>query len=287
MKIKLILGFFLLILNTLANAQASIGNTTPDAYAMLDITSTNKGVLIPRMTFAQRNAIASPTDGLLIFQTNNSTSGVSEPAGFWYCKGGIWYRLSDGTPKIGDVKYSARTTDHNGWFKLDGRLLTTLDPNQLANAQGLGLTTNLPNSNGRALMFTGAAFAQNNNIDNLRSVQNSHITPYNYVSSVSTIAGHLHALNSITAAGGHNHQYWGSTIGDAVPNTTGLFQTNVMSAPTGLGTTSPAGGHFHTSIVSQGDHNHTFQSFDNQGGNIPISVENSYHSFNTFIYLGQ
>ena len=45
--------------------------------AALDVSATNKGVLVPRMTAAEKAAIASPANGLLIFQTD----GVS---GFWY-----------------------------------------------------------------------------------------------------------------------------------------------------------------------------------------------------------
>ncbi|MEI6765199.1 MAG: hypothetical protein WCM76_06120 [Bacteroidota bacterium] len=53
-----------------ANAQGvSINNSgaTPDTSAILDISSTVKGMLVPRMTTAQRNAIFSPADGLMIF----------------------------------------------------------------------------------------------------------------------------------------------------------------------------------------------------------------------------
>ena len=50
-------------------AAVGINNSTPDASAILDVTSTNKGLLPPRMTTAQRNAIASPAQGLIIFNT--------------------------------------------------------------------------------------------------------------------------------------------------------------------------------------------------------------------------
>ncbi|MHC1775001.1 MAG: tail fiber domain-containing protein [Lentimicrobium sp.] len=47
-------------------------NSPPDPSAMLDVKSTTKGVLVPRMTFAQRNAIVSPAAGLMIYQTDNT-----------------------------------------------------------------------------------------------------------------------------------------------------------------------------------------------------------------------
>jgi hypothetical protein len=54
-------------------AQVGIGTTTPNASSMLDVESTTKGILIPRMTTTQRNAIASPAQGLQIYNTTKST----------------------------------------------------------------------------------------------------------------------------------------------------------------------------------------------------------------------
>lgn len=47
----------------------AIGNPTPAASAKLDITSTTQGVLLPRMTTTQINAIASPSNGLMVYNT--------------------------------------------------------------------------------------------------------------------------------------------------------------------------------------------------------------------------
>ena len=46
-----------------------IGTITPDASAQLDISSTSKGVLLPRLTKAQRQLIATPAAGLLVYQS--------------------------------------------------------------------------------------------------------------------------------------------------------------------------------------------------------------------------
>lgn len=53
-----------------SNAQVGINTISPDASAMLDIQSVNHGILIPRLTNAQRDAIASPANGLIIFNTD-------------------------------------------------------------------------------------------------------------------------------------------------------------------------------------------------------------------------
>lgn len=51
-------------------SQVGIGTTTPDTSSVLDVESTDKGVLIPRLTTIQRNSIASPAKGLLVFNTD-------------------------------------------------------------------------------------------------------------------------------------------------------------------------------------------------------------------------
>jgi hypothetical protein len=57
----------------------------PAASAMLDVASTTSGLLMPRMTSAQRTAIAAPATGLKVYDT---TTG-----GFWYFNGTIWVQL--------------------------------------------------------------------------------------------------------------------------------------------------------------------------------------------------
>jgi len=70
MKHKITWMLLALLLGTVsAQAQnnVGIGTTTPDASAILDLTSTEQGMLTPRMTTAQRTAIAAPANGLLVF----------------------------------------------------------------------------------------------------------------------------------------------------------------------------------------------------------------------------
>lgn len=52
------------------NSQVGIGTTTPDSSSILDIESTNQGILIPRLTTAQENTITSPAMGLLVYNTD-------------------------------------------------------------------------------------------------------------------------------------------------------------------------------------------------------------------------
>lgn len=66
---------------------SEIPDIAPSAIG--DIRSTTKGILIPRMTEAQKNAIASPATSLLVYQTD-------ENAGFWYYDSTAWVWLGDG-----------------------------------------------------------------------------------------------------------------------------------------------------------------------------------------------
>ena len=63
-----------------------IGTTTPNASAALDVQSTNKGLLPPRMTTIQRDAISSPTPGLIIFNTDTQSLEVFTNTGWFGIK---------------------------------------------------------------------------------------------------------------------------------------------------------------------------------------------------------
>jgi len=65
--------------NSDATTKVGIGTATPAASAKLDVVSTTRGLLIPRMTTAQRDAISSPAVGLLIY--NTSTGRLSHRGG--------------------------------------------------------------------------------------------------------------------------------------------------------------------------------------------------------------
>lgn len=77
----------LLVLPLFAQAQVGIGTASPAPSAALDIASTDRGILIPRMTEVQRLAIQNPATGLLVFQSGNNI-------GFYYFDGNIWNKFA-------------------------------------------------------------------------------------------------------------------------------------------------------------------------------------------------
>lgn len=76
-------------------AQVGIGTSDPHPSAALDIHSEQSGLLIPRMTAADRLHIASPAVSLLVYQTDGET-------GFYYYTGNTWNRISDSYLGVAD-----------------------------------------------------------------------------------------------------------------------------------------------------------------------------------------
>ncbi len=89
----LILTIGNLLFLTIANAQVGIGTSMPDSSAILDLNSTDGGLLLPRMTTIQRDLINNPATGLMIY--NLSASNVQVNTGTPAFP--IWY-VSEGTP---------------------------------------------------------------------------------------------------------------------------------------------------------------------------------------------
>ena len=88
MKKITLLNFILF--SAISYAQVGINTSTPDASSALEIESTTGGILVPRMTEDQRNAITIPATGLMIYQTN-------EISGFYFYSGTAWTKI-DGVP---------------------------------------------------------------------------------------------------------------------------------------------------------------------------------------------
>jgi hypothetical protein len=89
MKTKLHLYPFLLLflISTFyVHAQVGIGTTTPDQSAALDVQSTEKGMLVPRMDSLERVNIQTPATGLLVYQTDQTF-------GFYFYNGIVWSKV--------------------------------------------------------------------------------------------------------------------------------------------------------------------------------------------------
>ena len=88
-KITLII---LMLFTALSYAQVGVNTNTPDASSALEIESTTGGILIPRMTETQRDAIVSPASGLMIYQTD-------QDFGFYFYNGTQWTSVGMSGPQ--------------------------------------------------------------------------------------------------------------------------------------------------------------------------------------------
>lgn len=84
----LLLSFFASEKTEAQNNNVGIGTLTPHSTAMLDVVSTTKGVLVPRMTTAQMNSIASPANGLVVYNLDSLC--------FCYFRSTAWQSLCGG-----------------------------------------------------------------------------------------------------------------------------------------------------------------------------------------------
>lgn len=101
------------------NVGINSDGSTPDASAMLDVSSAGKGLLMPRMSKAQRDGIASPATGLLIYQTDNTT-------GFYYYNGSAWTAVTAASASESDPVFTA-------WNKSMGISITESQVSDLQN----------------------------------------------------------------------------------------------------------------------------------------------------------
>ncbi|MDC1432322.1 DUF1566 domain-containing protein [Polaribacter sp.] len=124
---KQIFMFLAAVLLTVSTyGQVGIGTTNPDASAALEITSSTKGVLIPRMTEAQRDAIPSVATGLMIYQTDGTV-------GFYYYNGSSWTNVG-----ITGAQASAITANTAKVGYTDA--LVSANEDVVANTEKVGIT---------------------------------------------------------------------------------------------------------------------------------------------------
>jgi uncharacterized protein (TIGR02145 family) len=98
-KSTILLTLFVVIFTCSLTAQVAINTdgSSANPSAMLDVKSGTSGILIPRMTRAQRLAISGPATGLMIYQNNYSE-------GFWYYDGDAWQKVANATNTLSIIE---------------------------------------------------------------------------------------------------------------------------------------------------------------------------------------
>lgn len=127
--------------------------STADPSALLDVKSINKGILVPRMSKADRNAIAAPATGLMVFQN------APDSVGFYYYNGSSWLWLATANNSVGWLTIGNNGTDTAIHF------LGTLDDKPLMLRQN-NLWMGQLNTRRHSFFIGGGAGLNNNNVQN-------------------------------------------------------------------------------------------------------------------------
>lgn len=111
-------------------ANVGIGTTQPDESAVLDIKSSTKGLLIPRMSLQQRGQIQNPANGLMVYQTDMLS-------GFYFYDGKEW------KPLTSETSANSVAADPNDWA-LAGNAVSGPGVAAATAASFIGTPTNIP-----------------------------------------------------------------------------------------------------------------------------------------------
>ncbi len=219
--------FFLFGLNFIVafvNAQGiGVGTNSPAASAMLDITSTSKGLLIPRMTSAQRTAIVSPVIGLLVFDADTKT--------VWAYDGTSWKNLYTSGGLV--LPFSQTVNTGISAFQVTNQGIGAALEGSSSAEFGTGLTakTTGPGGWGLYALSTGAGAKSINALaDNGTAIHGENNNPANTNTLMSLInkgVGKTSTFQLVSPAStAYNVQIAGNNLGEQLK----IFQTNAANA---------------------------------------------------------
>lgn len=168
---------------------------------------------------------------------------------------------------IGDIKPSYAAGDHDGWYLLNGRNITTLPQVAQNNAINiLGLTGSLPNATDKYSIGTTTSTATVTGTNTI-VLTRANLPLFNFSYSTNSTGAHSHTVTydriratTINGGGNNIHTYWlsGSIVG---------------------------GGSGYTRNTGSISHNHTY-SVASGGNSSPIDIRPNSINFNYFVYLG-
>lgn len=144
-NLKQVIVVVTLLIGATSYAQMGVGTTSPNSNAMLDIESTSRGLLPPRMTTAQRTAISpsgtgtSGDNGLLVYDTDENA--------YYFWNGSSWQVLGAADSSLGNIYLTSSY----------GVSLTQNSPQQVLGTSSLVNSTGFSQSSNGVLQYTGTA----------------------------------------------------------------------------------------------------------------------------------
>lgn len=242
------------------SGQVGINTPAPNQNALLEMFTSNKGLLPPRISLVNitsASPLAQHVKGIIVYNIVNNAF-VNE--GLYVNNGSQWFRLSTEDIPFGHVKYSVLTSDHSGWYLLNGRSISSLPAPAQTNVASLGFVTTIPDATDRYFKAKTGAEVLGTTGGN---------------STVTLVQANLPTMTfngTALSAGSHVHTY--TDRGNTSVNAGGAGNNNADDT-SGTYTTSTAGNHTHTYTVNTG------------GSATPVSIDPKHLNLNVFIYLGQ
>lgn len=246
---KLLLISFLFISAAATAQNVGIGTANPEESALLDLNSTNKGFLLPRLTEKQKSLIPTPAEGLMIYQTDN-TQGV------YLYQSGNWKNMGSANVTTSTVPgITANITTPNYLLSADANGNPTASSVYVNPSNGyVGIGTSNPDykltfvngsnkgwfdfvAGGVAVGSPGALSLYSNNLERLRIAQNGNI-------GVGTNAPDY----KFTFVSGSNKGYIDFVVGGVAfgsPGSLGLYSNNLerlkiaLNGNVGIGLSTP------------------------------------------------
>lgn len=252
--------YLMLFINGILNGQVGIGTDTPNADALLELNSSDKGLILPRLNLVSLtnfSPLTAHVAGMIVYNTAN-VNNVSP--GLYYNNGTSWVRMTTNVPRVGDVKHGFQAADHNGWYLLNGRAITSITSTEArANATALGYV-NLPNASNRFLKSqTGVETLGSTGGVGAVTLTQANLPNINFTGTTNTTGSHTHTYSD----------------------------NNTPTGTAGAGTNNPIANAGEAGFVteSSGAHTHTL-SIPSGGSAASVNYTPAHLVTNVFIYLG-
>jgi len=150
----------LLLAATATQAQVGIGTASPNFTAILDITASAKGLIVPRMTTTQRGAINSPNAGLLIYNTTTNALEIANSSSLWVnlSTGATASAATGTTASTGKVGIGTSTPDANAILDITSTTKGVLLPRHTADPTGVAGMVYYNTTAHEVRMYNGTAW---------------------------------------------------------------------------------------------------------------------------------
>jgi trimeric autotransporter adhesin len=215
MRTKIGSLLFFIFTGCMAQAQVAINTTgaNPDNSAMLDISSTVKGLLIPRMTTTERTAITSPATGLLVYDNTLSL--------FYYYDGAAWTPLSASGSNNWSITGNSGTTSGTHFIGTTDDQHLDFRTNNILHTR-IRTTGQIEVFNTGGSTYLGQGAGANDDLNNHNNTAFGFAALYNNTASNNTAAGYG-ALEYNTSGA------WNVSFGSLAMlyNSTGTYNTAI------------------------------------------------------------